>query len=70
MMHTELYCLTLDKLDPVQAIRAIQQAHLQLAALLPAASTEGYDNAPALTALHQCLKDAGHMGHNPEAGRV
>ena len=34
-MHTELYCTTLDELDPVQAIRAIHEAWAQLAAVSP-----------------------------------
>lgn len=69
-MDTERYCLTLDRLDPVKAIRAIQQAQLQLAALLPAAKAEGYDNEPAMRSLVECLRGAGHMGFNPMAGRV
>ncbi len=59
-MHTEIYCDTLDKLDSVKAIRAIQQAWLQLRALNDPAS--GFDNAPAMKALEECLIDAGHIG--------
>ena len=59
-MHTELYCPTLDKLNRVKAIRAIQQAYLQLTALSAYTDTEGYDNAPAMNALLACLRDAGH----------
>jgi hypothetical protein len=69
-MDTERYCLTLDQLDREKAIRAIHQAYLQLAATMPAAIAEGYDNTPAARALVECLKDAGHMGFNPQAGRV
>ncbi len=69
-MDTERYCLTLDALDRVQAIRAIQQAYLQLSATRDAARAEGYDNDPALHHLHLCLKAAGHIGHNPTAGCV
>lgn len=69
-MHTETACLSLDALDQVQAIRAIHQAYLQLAATTPAASAEGFDNVPAARALVACLKAAGHIGFNPEAGRV
>lgn len=69
-MHTETACLSLDALDRVQAIRAIHQAYLQLAATMPAADAEGFDNAPAARALAACLKAAGHIGFDPEAGRV
>ena len=69
-MDTERYCLTLDNLDRGQAIRAIHQALLQLAATMPAALAEGFDNVPAIQSLVQCMKDAGHMGYNPTAGRV
>lgn len=65
-MHTELYCQTLKNLDPAKAIRAIQQAYLQLDALAPAAGEAGYDNAPALSALRQCLRDAGHVGFSAQ----
>lgn len=63
-MHTEQYCTNLELLDPVAAIRAIQQAHLQLAAV----NSGNYepaelDNAPALAALHELLKAVGHTGH-------
>lgn len=59
-MHTELYCVNLNNLNPVKAIRAIQQAHLQLTALN--VDCEHYDNAPALAALADCLSQAGHIG--------
>ncbi len=62
MMHTELYCATLDRLDPVQAVRAIHQAYLQLRAVDTACDVEPYDNAPALDALKACLAQAGHPG--------
>ena len=58
--HTELACTSLDKLDRVKAIRAIQQAYLQLAALTTYTDTESYDNVPAMNALLACLRDAGH----------
>ena len=61
-MHTEMYCETLDALDPVKAIRAIHQAYLQLAALSNSVDLDGYDNRPALDALAECLADAGHPG--------
>lgn len=66
-MHTELYCQTMENLDPAKAIRAIHRAYLQLDALTPAAGEAGYDNAPALSALRQCLRDAGHVGFSTQA---
>lgn len=59
-MDTERYCTSLDNLDRTKAIRAIQQAYLQLAALDAYVDCEAYDNAPALNALLECLRDAGH----------
>lgn len=59
-MHTERYCGSLGALDRVKAIRAIQQAFLQLRALQGFVEDDGFDNAPALAALRQCLADAGH----------
>lgn len=61
-MHTETACLSLDALDRVQAIRAIQQAYLQLAALTANVDCQPYDNAPAMADLAACLRAAGHMG--------
>ena len=61
-MHTETYCTTLDRLDPVAAIRAVHQAYLQLAALDRHCDVEPFDNAPALEALGACLAQAGHPG--------
>jgi hypothetical protein len=61
--HTELYCPTLAALDPVQAIRAIHHAYLQLVANtgeLPV--TSHLDNQPALQALAACLAVVGHPG--------
>jgi len=58
--HTEQYCTSLDKLDRVKAIRAIQQAYLQLTALTAYTDTGPYDNKPAMNALLECLRDAGH----------
>lgn len=69
-MHTEIYCTRLDALDPVQAIRAIHEAYLQLAATMGAAAAESFDNIPAAQSLAACLKAAGHMGFDPTAGRV
>ncbi len=57
---TERYCSTLDRLDRTKAIRAIQQAYLQLAALTAYTETGAYDNRPAMNALLACLRDAGH----------
>lgn len=62
-MHTETYCPNLANLDPVKAIRAIQQAELQLRALDEFVDCEHYDNGPALDALRECLRDAGHPGY-------
>ena len=59
-MHTEAFCTTLDKLDRVKAIRAIQEAFLQLSALTTYADCGHYDNRPALNSLLECLRDAGH----------
>ncbi len=59
-MHTEIYCTKLDSLDRVQAVRAIHQAYLQLAALTANVDCECFDNAPALEALTACLAAAGH----------
>ena len=61
-MDTETYCTTLSALDPAQAIRAIQQAYLQLAALTANVDCQPYDNAPAMADLAACLRAAGHMG--------
>ncbi len=65
MMHTEAYCETLASLDPVQAVRAIHQAWLQLSALTQNCDTGDYDNAPALNALQACLAQAGHPAGAP-----
>lgn len=56
-MHTENYCDSLERLDPVAAIRAVHQAWLQMRALT---SCGHYDNAPAIEALRACLEQAGH----------
>lgn len=58
MMHTELYCPSLDQLDPVEAIRAIHAAWLQLQAA--ERGVEALDHHSALVALQRCLKAAGH----------
>lgn len=65
-MHTELYCTTLDQLDRVKAVRAIHEALLQLAATSRAAGDEGFDNAPAIAALGECLAQAGRVGYGGE----
>lgn len=61
MMHTDIYCLKLADLDRVKAVRAIHQAWLQLRAH-DKIDHEPFDNEPALAALADCLKDAGHPG--------
>lgn len=64
MMHTELYCLSLDELDPKKAIRSIHAAWLQLHAIGQQVEVGGttYDNAPALASLAACLAQAGYPG--------
>lgn len=69
-MHTEIYCTRLGDLDVGQAIRAIHEAYLQLAATAGAAKAEGFDNIPACQSLVACLQAAGHQGFDPTAGRV
>ena len=61
-MYTEKFCPTLDRLDPVEAIRAIHRAWLQLRAIGLRAEVDGttYDNALALHDLQACLRVAGH----------
>lgn len=68
MMHSEIYCTNLDNLDKVKAIRAVQEAYLQLSAMGNYAEVDGvmYDNTPALGALLDVLKDAGHIGFDEE----
>lgn len=70
--ETERYCEHLDRLGRVEAIRAIHQAYLQLAALNTYADCGHYDNAPALNALLACLRAAGHPAgpDYPEGGAV
>jgi len=60
-MHTEKYCKTLDRVDPVAAIRAIHEALLQLMAVQKMGVCEDLDNWPAIASLSACLKDAGHI---------
>lgn len=60
MFHTEIYCTSLDNLDRAKAIRAIHQAYLQLSAI--GSRVEDFDNDPAMAALSDCLKAAGHPG--------
>lgn len=59
---TEQVCAHLTELELAQAIRAIHQAHLQLSALTANVDCAPYDNAPALKALADCLRVAGHPG--------
>jgi hypothetical protein len=66
-MHTETYCATLDRLDTVQAVRAIHQAYLQLRAVDRNCDVQHYDNGPALEALAMCLAQAGHPAFCEEA---
>ena len=61
-MDTERYCTTLENINPTSAIRAIHQAYLQIAALDTNVDCGEFDNAPALKALADVLKDAGHPG--------
>lgn len=61
---TETVCPTLDRLQRAEAIRAIHAAHLQLAAINANCDCRPYDNAPALAALAQCMKAAGHPGYD------
>lgn len=61
-METERYCDTLEALQPNKAIRAIHHAWLQLTALTEHVDCEPYDNGPAIDALAECLKQAGHIG--------
>ena len=68
MMHTEMYCTTLDSLDRPKAIRAIHELYLQLHALNENVDVEHYDQGPALDALAACLMDAGHPGFAERAG--
>ena len=62
MMHTEMYCDHLARLDPTDAIRAIHQAWLQLNATSRTAADEAFDNEPSIAALASCLRQAGHVG--------
>lgn len=61
-MDTERYCKTLDKLDKTKAIRAIQEAYLQLKSLDTWENKIHWNNQPTIKALEDCLKDAGHIG--------
>lgn len=61
-MDTERYCETLEKVDRRDAIRAIHQAWLQLSALNNNVDCEHFDNEPALSALAEVLRVAGHPG--------
>lgn len=66
-MHSELYCATLDNLDPAKAVRALHEAYLQLTALTANVDCGPYDTTPALHSLADCLQDAGHIGFTPKA---
>ena len=70
-MDTEQYCKQLHALDPVDAIRAIHEAYLQLKAMSDSKGRvcvdgQTYDNKPALRSLRKCLQDAGHIGFDKE----
>lgn len=64
--HTETYCANLSALSREEAIRAIHCALTQLQAIGTRAehATTGaeLDNRPAIYALRECLKKAGHLG--------
>ena len=62
-MTTERHCETLGRVSKVQMIRAIHEAHLQLSAVNRDCDLGYYDCNPALAALFECLRDAGHMGY-------
>lgn len=67
-MHTERYCPRLESLDPVKAIRAIHEAHLQLSAVNSGRYEPGLlDNAPALESLCGILASVGHPGYGGAA---
>ena len=68
-MTSELACKTLNNLSRVDAIRAIQQAYLQLKALDDNVDCEHFDQQPALKALRNCLIQAEHMGYTEEERR-
>lgn len=59
-MHTELYCPSLATLDPVQAIRAIHRALLQLEARRN--GVEVLDDRPAIESLKSVMASVGHPG--------
>ena len=59
-MHTEIFCKTLSQVDPVMAIRAVQEAWLQLSAHKN--DVQGLDDKPALKSLEAILVQAGHLG--------
>ena len=60
MMHTEIHCTDLDRLDRTKAIRAIHEAFLQLRAVDRNVDCSPYDNSDALASLERCLRDIGH----------
>lgn len=64
MMTTEQHCATLDRLDPVAAIRAIHEALNQLTAI--ESGLENADNTAAIAALSECMGQAGHVGFTSE----
>lgn len=59
-MDTERYCETLDNLDPVKAVQAIQAALMQFNAI--DRGLVNLDNSDVKTRLVECLRDAGHIG--------
>lgn len=64
--HTEMHCAALGELTREDAIRAIHAAYLQLMAVgtraESAATGTMLDNRPAIYALRECLRKAGHLG--------
>jgi len=67
--HTEMYCPHLKDLSRERAIRAIHGAWLQLRAITRDTDCGDYDNAPAITALEECLREAGFAGVEPGGER-
>ena len=62
-METERYCDNLDALLLENFVCAIHKAWLQqLSSLDENVDCEHYDNGPAIDALADCLKQAGHIG--------
>ena len=62
-MLTDQYCATMENLDPVEAIRAIHAAWLQIEAERQGLAS--LDHGDALARLAKCLRQAGHIGFTP-----